>query len=120
MTMKKNEKKDKLFLIIIFLLCLLLFCKRLTGEACHAILGLLLVSMAVVHVCIHIRKLKYKKLSVRMMDSLLFIALAVVLVSGILLHPLQGAFFILILHKISSVVLVLGMIVHVLQHKKEK
>lgn len=118
--MNRNGTRDKLFAGITILFCLLLFCKRLTGEVCHAVLGLLLLSITVVHVYRHIRKLKYKKSSVQMVDRMLFIALAVVLVSGILLHPLQGAFIILILHKLSSVVLVLGIITHVLQHRKEK
>lgn len=113
--MNRNGTRDKLFAGITSLLCLLLFCKRLTGEVCHVILGMLLSIMIVVHVGRHMRKLKYKKTSVQMVDRMLFFAFTVVFVSGILLHPLQGAFLILILHKISSVVLVLGTIAHVLQ-----
>lgn len=73
--MNRNETRDKLFAGITILFCLLLFCKRLTGEVCHAVLGLLLLSITVVHIYRHIRKLKYKKPSVQMVDRMLFIAL---------------------------------------------
>ena len=52
-----------------------------------------------------------------MVDRMILFAFTVVLATGILIHPLQGAFLILILHKISSGVLVLGTIAHVLQHR---
>ena len=115
--MNRNGIRDKLFVRIASLLWLLLFCKRLTGEVCHVILGLLLIIMIVVHVCRHMRKIKYKKPAVQMVDRMILFAFTVVLATGILIHPLQGAFLILILHKISSGVLVLGTIAHVLQHR---
>ena len=102
---------------ISLILCLLLFCKRLTGEICHVILGIILLSMAARHVCRHIGRLKYKRRSVRIMDLVMLIAMAVVFFSGMLLHPLQGSLVILILHKMASVILVIGMIVHVIQHR---
>ena len=69
------------------------------------------------HVCRHIGKLKYKKGSVRITDLVMLIALAFVFLSGMLLHPLQGTSVVLILHKMSSVIFVIGMIVHVVQHR---
>lgn len=62
---------------------------------------------------------KKKKRYVRLVDRMILIALAVMVLSGILLHPLQGLLAIKILHKISSVFLVVGVIVHVAQHRKE-
>ena len=100
---------------ISLILCLLLFGKRLTGEICHAILGMVLSGMTAVHVCRHIGKLKYKKGSVRITDLVMLIALAFVFLSGMLL---QGTLAVLILHKMSSVIFVIGMIVHVVQHSK--
>ena len=47
----------------------------------------------------------------------MLIALAFVFLSGMLLHPLQGTLAVLILHKMSSVIFVIGMIVHVVQHR---
>lgn len=102
---------------ISLILCLLLFCKRLTGEICHVILGIIFFSMAAMHVCRHIGRLKYKRRSVRIMDLVMLIAMAVVFFSGMLLHPLQGSLVILIIHKMASVIFVIGMIVHVIQHR---
>lgn len=115
--MKRNEKKDKLFMGIMMILCLLLFFKRITGEVSHVILGIFLLSIIAIHIYRQIGKIKYKQASVQMVDRILFLALAVVFVSGILLHPLQGVLIIRILHKVSSVIFALGMIIHVLQHK---
>ncbi len=115
-----NKKRNKLFVSILLILCLLLLCKRLTGELCHVILGMILLSMAVVHVCRHIGKLKYREGSVRITDWVMMIALIVVFVSGIMLHPLKGILIILIIHKMSSVVFVLGMIIHMVQHRQKK
>lgn len=116
--MTRKRIRDKLFAGITSLLCVLLLCERLTGEVCHVILGVLLMGMTAVHVGRHMRKIKYKKPAVQMVDMMLLFAFAVVLVTGILIHMLQEAFLIMILHKISSVVLVLGTIAHVLQHRK--
>lgn len=66
------------------------------------------------------KKMNYRKLSVRLTERILLIALVIVFLSGMLIHPLQRVITIKIIHKISSVVLVAGIIVHVLQHRKEK
>lgn len=118
--MKSNREKGKLFGIVILLLCMLLFLHRLTGAVCHVVLGMLLVVMIVVHVCRQICKLKYKSRAIQLVDKVLLLALAVTIVSGILLHPLQGVLAIKILHKLSSLLLVGGTIMHVVQHKARK
>ena len=118
--MKMSENRNQLFAGVTASLFMLLFCKRLTGEVCHAILGMLLAGMSVVHVWRHIGKLKFKKRSVQIADWVMLIALAIVFFSGILLHPLQGTVMILMLHKVSAVILVLGMIAHVVQHRMQK
>lgn len=117
--MTRNRIRDQLFAGITSLPCVLLLCKRLTGEVCHVILGVLFMCMTAVHVGRHMRKIQYKKPAVQMVDRILLFAVTVVFVTGILIHPLQEVFLIMLLHKISSVVLVLGTIAHVLQHRKE-
>lgn len=113
--MKISEKRNRLFAGITFVVCLLLFCKRLTGEGCHAILGMLLMSISAVHVWRHIGKLKYKRRSVQITDWVMLVSLVTALFSGILLHVLQDTVMLLILHKVSAVLLGIGMIVHVIQ-----
>lgn len=118
--MKMNEKKEKLFLIITLVLCLVLFLKWLTGEIGHILLGMFLIILLVVHICKKFGKIKYMNQSVRLVDWGLMAALAVVFVTGMLLHPLHGMMVIKILHKLFSVLLAVGMIVHVVQHRDRK
>lgn len=61
-----------------------------------------------------------QKASVRFVDRILLAALVVVFFSGILLHPLQQVFAIKMIHKVSSVILVIGVIVHIIQHRKRR
>ena len=72
------------------------------------------------HVYKQIDKLAYQKPPVQLVDRMLLAVMAVVLLSGILLHPLMEVAAIKLLHKMSSVLLVIGMIVHVIQHRKRK
>lgn len=51
---------------------------------------------------------------------ILFITLVIVFVSGILIRPMGDSMVILIVHKLSAVIFVIGSIVHILQHKKRK
>ena len=60
-----------------------------------------------------------KKWSVQLVNGMLLIILAVVFVSGVLLHPFSGVLAIKILHKLSSL-LVVGVMVHILQHRSRK
>lgn len=63
---------------------------------------------------------KTEKRPVQVVNVLLLIILAVVFLSGILLHPFEGVLAIKIIHKLSSTLLVIGVIVHVIQHKRGK
>lgn len=112
--------KKKLFVSTSLVLCLLLFLQRLTGEIWHGILGLLFTVIILVHLCMQSRKLKYKTFSIRCVDYMLMVSFAVVVLTGVLLHPLHGVLIINMLHKLSAVFCVLGVIVHVVQHRKGK
>lgn len=113
-----NSKKASLFMIITLVLCVLLFLQCLTGEICHAVLGVLLIIIMVVHMCRQIVKMKYNKNSIRVVDWVLMVSLAVLFLTGILLHPLQGISALKILHELAAVFFLLGIIVHMVQHRK--
>lgn len=115
--MKRNEK---LLMVITLVLCILLFAQRLTGDILHAVFGVLLAVIVGRHTYLEFRKMKYKKSAVRIVDCVLLAALAVLIVTGILLHPLQGVLAVKILHKLSAVVFVLGLIAHVVQHVRKR
>lgn len=114
-----KTKYSKIFLAIITLaLCVLLFLQRLTGGIWHAVLGILLIIVATVHLCRQNAKLKYKKRSIQIIDWALIALLAILFLTGILLHPLHELLVLKIIHKLSAVLLVLCIIAHIVQHKK--
>ena len=101
---------------VTLLLCAVLFFERLTGEAVHSVLGVLLAVIAAVHIGKYPRKMRYRNMPVRVVDQVLMAALAVLLVTGVLLHPLHGMLFMKLLHKSSAVLFVIGVILHMVQH----
>lgn len=109
--------KKRFLMLIFMMLCIPVLCQRLTGEIWHAVLGMFLMIFVVIHICMQSGKIKYKKPAVRRVDRMLIAAMAVLALTGVLLHPLQGAFVIKILHKLSAVLFVIGTIVHVIQHR---
>lgn len=113
-----NKRKERLFLAITLVLCVLLFAERLTGGIFHAVLGMVMTILVIVHVCAQGKKWKYRKASVRVLDGVLVAASALLLLTGILAHPMHGVLIVKILHKLSAVVFVLGIIAHVIQHRK--
>lgn len=116
-----NRKNQQIaFGIITLVLCVLLFLQRLTGGIWHAVLGIALIILMIVHLCRENAKLKYRKAAVRIIDWALIVLLAVLFISGILLHPLQDVLALKIIHKLSAVLFVLGILAHMVQHLKTK
>lgn len=56
----------------------------------------------------------------RLVNIVLSIALAAAFLSGILLQVFSGMTVFQVMHNLSSVILVLGVILHVIQHKKQR
>lgn len=113
-----SKKKEILMTVITLMLCVVLFAERLTGGIIHAVLGLLVVMIMAVHVGGQMKKMKYKKPSVRIVDWVLMASLVLLLVTGVLLHPMQDVLALKILHKLAAVLFVLGVIGHILQHRR--
>lgn len=114
-----KKKKERVFLIVTLLFCAVLFAERLTGEIWHAVIGVLLTVLVVGHVGKQIAKMRYRSLAIRIIDEVLLVALFVIFLTGMLMHPLQGVLAVKILHKLSSAVFVLGTFGHVLQHRTD-
>lgn len=110
--------------IMILLLCVLLFLQRLTGEIWHAILGILLILAAAIHIlsanmyCRQNMERKHSTYSIRITDWVLPSLLTVLCLTGMLLHPLHGVPVLKILHKLSAILFVPGLIAHIVQHKR--
>ena len=114
----RNKKNGKLLMGIGLLFCILLFAERLTGELIHAVLGLILAVVVFVHMYRQRVKIRYEKPAARLTDWVIISALAVLVITGILLHPLHEMLILKILHKLAAVCFVIGMIVHLIQHRK--
>lgn len=110
-----NKKNEMIFGIVTVILCMLLFAERLTGDIIHAILGLLLIILMVVHMCRQQKKLKYKKQQIQWLDW----ALAILFVTGMMLHPMRAVLALKIVHKLAAVLFVLGIIGHIVQHRRK-
>lgn len=98
--------------------CILLFAERLTGDIIHTVLGLILAVVVFVHMYRQRAKIKYEKQAARLADWIIVGALVVLVITGILLHPLHEMLIMKILHKLAAVCFVLGMIAHFVQHRK--
>lgn len=114
----KNRKNGKLLMGIGLVFCVLLFAQRLTGELIHSVLGLILAVVVFVHMYRQRAKIKYEKPAARLTDWVIIGTLAVLVITGILLHPLHGMLVIKILHKLAAVCFVIGMVAHIIQHRK--
>lgn len=116
--MNKLNYSKLLLSIITLALCVLLFLQRLTGGIWHAVFGIFLIIIATVHLCRQNVKLKYRSRSIQIIDWALIALLAVLLLTGILLHPLHEVLALKIIHKLSAVLFVFGIIAHMVQHKR--
>lgn len=116
-----KTKYSKLFLsVITLILCVLLFLQRLTGGIWHAVLGIILIIISIVHLCRQNAKLKHRTRAIQIIDWALIALLAILFITGMLLHPMHGVLALKIIHKLSAVLFVLGIIAHMIQHKKKR
>lgn len=115
-----NKTKQVLLMVITLVLCVLLFLQPLTGEIWHAVFGILLLFLFCGHMYKHSKKLKYRSKRNQVVDWIMIAALAVVIISGILLHPLHGLLAVKIVHKLSALIFVLGILVHAVQNLRKK
>lgn len=113
-------KKEKLLMAATLVLCVLLFLERLTGQIWHAVFGLALVVIVAVHCCRTKKTMKYRKTSFKAVDILLIVVLALLVITGVLAHPLHDVMAVKIVHKLCAVLFVIGIIVHAAQHGKLK
>lgn len=115
-----SRTREKIFLTLTMVLCVLLFAVRLTGPIGHVLLGVVLTIAMVAHLIKQKRKMKYQKPAIRLVDQVLLAALIVMFVTGMLIHPFHGMFVVKLLHKFSAVLFVLGIVGHVAQHSARR
>ncbi len=113
----KRSTKRKLATIATFLVLALLFCERVTGVHAHMILGLLLIIALGYHTWNRKNRILKCPICLRVVDIVTTIAMLGVLISGVLLKPFRDIIAVLIIHKLCSVIMVIGIVVHIFQHR---
>lgn len=114
------KKKQKIFMVILLAMLVLLFMERLTGEIVHAVLGLALVILVAVHMYRLRETWKHRSMAVRVTDIVLLVLMVLLVLTGILAHPMRDVMAVKILHKLSAVLFVIGVIAHIVQHVRAK
>lgn len=112
-----SKRKTWYFTLGTILLFLLLFCVRITGAAIHCILGGILVVISLVHFLGQKKKVPYMQKGMKLLDISLTLVMLLLIVSGVLVHIFSGIFLWKIVHKVSSVLFLLGIILHLWQHR---
>ena len=112
--------KRKLATLATYFILVLLFCVRVTGVHFHMIAGLVFIAVLAIHTITRRRRILKCPIRWQVADIVCIAALVVVLVSGFLLPILKGTMIVLMLHKLASVVLALGILVHIYQHVPKK
>ena len=116
-----NKKVKKWLLgITAGLLYIALCCVKLTGGLVHVLLGAVFLIVMVVHMVGNKKRMKYVPKPIKIVDWVMLIAMITVVISGVVLHPMKEIMLVLILHKLSSVVLAITCVIHVVQHRKKK
>ena len=112
--------KRKLATLATYFILVLLFCVRATGVHFHMVAGLIFIAVLAIHTITRRRRILKCPIRWRIADIVCIVALVVVLVSGFLLPFLKGAMIVFMIHKLASVILALGILVHICQHVPKK
>ena len=112
------KHKDFTFMMISAFLCAALFGVKVTGTAVHTLIGLLLGILSTVHLFAKWKKYRFMPVNIRRIDQILILSYLFILISGIISHLTAGMLLFKIIHKLSSLVFCIGLIGHVIQHKK--
>lgn len=113
-----NKQFRTMLSIIIMLLCISLFCVRLTGVRVHIVLGVLLVIISIRHICKYyvIRKGSSKKHKI--IYDMLIISLILIVLSGIMIHIMKQYPWIIGVHATAGIWFLCCTIIHIYQSKK--
>ena len=112
--------KRKLATLATFFVLILLFCVRVTGVHLHMVAGLIFIAVLAIHTITRRRRILKCPIRWRAVDIVSLIAMLAVLVTGFMIPFFKGSMAVVILHKLTSVMLAVGIIVHICQHKPKK
>ena len=116
----KFKKNKQLVGVLVVLFCILLFCARITGVHLHMVLGCVFFIGAILHCYKYTSTHKGQKNVVKITQIVLTISVVMVTISGILLRVYLDSILILVVHKLTSVIMVILLIAHILQYRKRR
>lgn len=112
--------KRKIATLATFFILILLFCERVTGAHFHMVVGLVFIAVLAIHTIARRRRILKCPIRWMIADIVSIVAMLGVLVSGFMLPFFKGSMPILMTHKLCSVILAIGIIVHIFQHMPKK
>lgn len=113
-------RRKHIFAIGMIIACILLFLQRFTGMAIHAVSGLALLVGSIWHTVRRHRAWKNYDGYAKAVGIFLWCSLLGVMLTGFLLKPMKNVFWVLLSHKISAVLFVIFMILHIGVHCRKK
>lgn len=112
-----NRKlKRNIATLATFFIMILLLCVKITGVHVHMILGLFFIIAMGIHTFKRWGRLLKCPTCFRIADIVAAVAMLAVLVSGFMIPFFKGTMVVLMIHKLASVVLAIGILVHIWQH----
>lgn len=115
--MHTKIKQKPIFSTMAILLCVLLFCVKLTGAGFHVLAGMTLVIISTFHISKRLKNRKPMSPNLKIAEGMLLLSLLFMVLSGIGIHVLGSFIWIKILHKFSSVIFCIGLIKHILYYR---
>lgn len=111
--MSRINTKRIVFLVLTIAVTIVLFMQRKTGMGIHACLGILLLIGSICHT-IKFRKVwKVRSKYQKMVEILLWMGLAGSMMTGFLLKPFADVMLVNLLHKVTALLFVIGLLLHV-------
>lgn len=115
-----RQNKRNIVTLATFFVVILLFCVKATGVHIHMLVGLAFIAALMVHTIRRWRRLLKCPICLQIADIVALTALVAVLVSGFMIPFLRGAMWVLLIHKLTSVILAVSIAVHIWQHMPKK
>lgn len=97
---------------VTFIICILLFCVKLTGNAVHVVLGSILLLTAAIHIYNNRKKFNLLSKKKEVINFLLLLFTACMVISGIGFHFFHNMLVLKILHKLFGTLFFCMMLLH--------
>lgn len=98
--LKGEFMRKHIYFGVTLIICILLFCVKLTGNAVHAALGSVLLLTAAIHICNNRKKLRSFSKKTQVINFILLLFAACMVITGIGFHLFQNMLVLKILHKL--------------------